>query len=108
MFEVWQKFKDLLRQCPHHGIHVSVQMETFYNELVPSTRLMVDATSSGALLNKSYQKCYDLVESTVTNNYQFPNERMQALYKTTTYNRDIGYYLKKQLWLHKLTHMVNN
>lgn len=108
MFEVWQKFKDLLRQCPHHGIHVSVQMETFYNELVPSTRLMVDATSSGALLNKSYQKCYDLVESTVTNNYQFPNERMQALCKTTTYNRDIGYYLKKQLWLHKLTHMVNN
>jgi len=30
-------------------------METFYNELVPSTRLMLDVSSGGALLSKSYQ-----------------------------------------------------
>lgn len=65
-------------------------METFYIELVPSTMLMVDATSSGALSKKSYQKCYDLVETIVTNNYQWPNARLQALRKTTIYKKVSG------------------
>lgn len=68
--------KDMLRRCPRHGIHVCIQMETFYNGFVPSTRLMVDASSGGALLRKSYKECYDLVESIVFNSYQWPTERM--------------------------------
>lgn len=45
VFEGWERFKDMLRSCPRHGIHVCIQMETFYNGFVPSTRLMVDTSS---------------------------------------------------------------
>ena len=38
-------------------------METFYNGLLPPTRLMLDASAGGALLNKSYAEAYDLIES---------------------------------------------
>nr|GEY71460.1 reverse transcriptase domain-containing protein [Tanacetum cinerariifolium] len=37
--EAWERFKDLLRQCPHHGFSELHQLDTFYNNLYnkPST-----------------------------------------------------------------------
>ena len=34
--------KELLMRCPYHGIPYYIQLETFYNGLNLSTRLMVD------------------------------------------------------------------
>jgi len=61
LFEAWERLKELLIRCPHCGILVYIQMETFYNGLLSTTRLMLDASSGGALLSKSYQECYDLL-----------------------------------------------
>ena len=33
LYEAWERFKELLRKCPHHGILYWIQMETFYNGL---------------------------------------------------------------------------
>ncbi|XP_058725983.1 uncharacterized protein LOC131597295 [Vicia villosa] len=62
LFEAWERFKELLRQSPHHGIPICIQLETFYNRLVPSSRNMLDASSGGALLSKSYEEGYRLIE----------------------------------------------
>jgi len=59
-------------------------MKTFYNGLIPSTRLMLDVSSGGALLRKSYQECYDLVESITANSHPWVTERMQVKGKATT------------------------
>ncbi|GJS72286.1 hypothetical protein Tco_0705127 [Tanacetum coccineum] len=32
-FEAWDRFKDLLRACPHHGFSELHQLDTFYNAL---------------------------------------------------------------------------
>ena len=69
LFEAWKRFKELLRKCPHHGIPICIQMETFYNGLLPPMRLMLDALVGGALLNKSYTEAYDLIESITANSY---------------------------------------
>ena len=50
-------------------------METFYNRLNPSTTLMVDALANGALLSKSYNKAYEILEKIANNNYQLPLTR---------------------------------
>nr|GFD17741.1 reverse transcriptase domain-containing protein [Tanacetum cinerariifolium] len=34
--EAWERFKDLLRQCPHHGFSKLHQLDTFYNALNPN------------------------------------------------------------------------
>ncbi|KAL5546795.1 hypothetical protein UlMin_006482 [Ulmus minor] len=81
LFEAWERFKDLLRRCPHHGIPICIQMETFYNELLPPTRLMLDASAGGALLNKSYAEAYDLIESIAANSYQWPTSRINTTKK---------------------------
>ncbi|KAL5560290.1 hypothetical protein UlMin_036501 [Ulmus minor] len=81
LFEAWERFKDLLRRCPHHGIPICIQMETFYNGLLPPTRLMLDASAGGALLNKSYAEAYDLIESIAANSYQWPTSRINTTKK---------------------------
>lgn len=34
-FEAWERFKEVLIKCPHHGMPIYIQMKTFYNGLVP-------------------------------------------------------------------------
>ncbi|KAL5563684.1 hypothetical protein UlMin_033431 [Ulmus minor] len=63
--------------CPHHGIPICIQMETFYNGLLPPTRLMLDASVGGALLNKSYAEAYELIES-IHPNFSWSNQTGQS------------------------------
>ncbi|KAH9780391.1 hypothetical protein KPL71_008059 [Citrus sinensis] len=78
LYEAWERFKELLRRCPHHGIPCCIQLETFYNGLNPSTRLIVDASTNGALLSKSYTEAYEILERIANNNYQWPSARQPA------------------------------
>ncbi|XP_050878277.1 uncharacterized protein LOC127082090 [Lathyrus oleraceus] len=87
LFDAWERFKELLRQCPHHGIPICIQLETFYNGLVPSSRNMLDASSGGALLSKSYEEGYKLIESITTNTYQCTVIRK---YVNSTQKRPVG------------------
>ncbi|KAH9779814.1 hypothetical protein KPL71_007852 [Citrus sinensis] len=47
LYEAWERFKELLRRCPHHGIPYCIQLETFYNGLNPSTRQPAARRSAG-------------------------------------------------------------
>ncbi|KAL5545591.1 hypothetical protein UlMin_005278 [Ulmus minor] len=78
LYETWERYKELLRRCPHHGIPFWIQMETFYNGLNAQTRTIVDATSNGALMSKTYNEAYALLERMASNNYQWPTERVPA------------------------------
>ena len=71
----WERFKELLRKCPHHGILHCIQMETFYNGLNAATHMVLDASANGAILSKSYNEAYDILERIATNNYQWANTR---------------------------------
>ncbi|KAJ9566947.1 hypothetical protein OSB04_002913 [Centaurea solstitialis] len=52
----WERFKELLRKCPHHGIPYCIQLETFYNGLNYPAREMLDATAGGAFTANSRAK----------------------------------------------------
>ncbi|XP_062080494.1 uncharacterized protein LOC133785259 [Humulus lupulus] len=78
LYEAWERFKELLRKCPHHGIPHCIQMETFYNGLNAHTRMVVDASANGALLAKSYNEAYEILERISNNNYQWPTSRLST------------------------------
>ena len=80
--DAWERFKELHRRCPHHGIPCCIQLETFYNGLNSSTRLMVDASANGALFSKSYNETYEILERIANNNYQWPSTRQAAARET--------------------------
>lgn len=70
LFDARERFKELLRQWPYQCIPMCVQVETFYNGIVPLSRNMLDTSSGGAMLSKSYQEGYDLIESISAITYQ--------------------------------------
>nr|GEY46739.1 reverse transcriptase domain-containing protein [Tanacetum cinerariifolium] len=48
---IWERFKDLLRQCPHHGFYELHQLDTFYNALKPNDQDALDFAAGGKFLD---------------------------------------------------------
>ncbi|KAA3480882.1 Retrotransposon gag protein [Gossypium australe] len=46
-----------------------------YNGLNVHTRMVVDASTNGALLSKSYNEAYEIIERISRNNYRWPTNR---------------------------------
>nr|GEX10958.1 reverse transcriptase domain-containing protein [Tanacetum cinerariifolium] len=50
--EAWERFKDLLRKCPHHGFSELHQLDTFYNALNPNDQDALDSAAGASLEDK--------------------------------------------------------
>nr|GFA50350.1 DNA-directed DNA polymerase [Tanacetum cinerariifolium] len=61
--EAWERFKDLLRQCPHHGFSELHQLDTFYNALNPNDQGALDSAVGGNYLDKIPRECLSIIES---------------------------------------------
>ena len=53
-------------------------METFYNGLNAQTKSIVDASANGALLRKSYNEAYEILELISINSHQWPTKRLSV------------------------------
>ncbi|GJV71233.1 reverse transcriptase domain-containing protein [Tanacetum coccineum] len=54
--EAWERFKGLLRQCPHHGFSELHQLDTFYNSLNSKRSRCLEFCSSGQFLGQNAQE----------------------------------------------------
>nr|GEW84938.1 hypothetical protein [Tanacetum cinerariifolium] len=61
--EAWERFKDLLRQCPYHGFSELHQLDTFYNALNPNDQDALDSAAGGNFLDKIPRECLSIIES---------------------------------------------
>ncbi|GKB49876.1 reverse transcriptase domain-containing protein [Tanacetum coccineum] len=61
--ETWDRFKDLLRACPHHGFTELHQLDTFYNSLKPTDQDSLNIAASGNLLEKITQDALKIIEN---------------------------------------------
>ncbi|GJW14134.1 hypothetical protein Tco_0018267 [Tanacetum coccineum] len=59
----WDRFKDLLRACPHHGFTKLHQLDTFYNALTPTDQDSLNATAGGNLLTKTPRDALTIIEN---------------------------------------------
>ena len=53
-----------------------MQVHTFYNGLRDATRIVIDASAGGALMKKTIDKAYEILEDTTTNSNQWPRDRI--------------------------------
>ena len=72
--EAWERFHELLRRCPHHRLTRWMQVNTFYNGLSDSARTIINASVGGALMKKTTDQAYEILEET-TNTNQWPQNR---------------------------------
>nr|GEZ66112.1 reverse transcriptase domain-containing protein [Tanacetum cinerariifolium] len=61
--EAWDRFKDLLRACPHHGFPKLHQLDTFYNSLNSKDQDSLNFAAGGNLLDKMPRECLAIIES---------------------------------------------
>ncbi|GKB99434.1 reverse transcriptase domain-containing protein [Tanacetum coccineum] len=61
--EAWERFKGLLRQCPHHGFSELHQLDTFYNSLNSNDQDASDSAAGGNFLDKMPQEGLAIIES---------------------------------------------
>ncbi|GKC45053.1 reverse transcriptase domain-containing protein, partial [Tanacetum coccineum] len=61
--EAWDRFKDLLRKCPHHGFSELHQINTFYNALTQSDQDSLNAAAGGNLLNRTPRDALTIIEN---------------------------------------------
>ncbi|GKE37582.1 hypothetical protein Tco_1460987 [Tanacetum coccineum] len=58
-----ERFKDLLRACPHHGFTELHQIDTFYNSLTSTDQDSLNAAAGGNLLTKTPKDALTLIEN---------------------------------------------
>ena len=61
-YEAWERLRDLLRQCPHHGIPKHEITQIFYDGLRAPDRYLLDAASGGTFMSKYEDEALELIE----------------------------------------------
>nr|GEX29057.1 reverse transcriptase domain-containing protein [Tanacetum cinerariifolium] len=61
--EAWDRFKDLLKACTHHGFSELHQLDTFYNALNLQDQDSLNSAAGGNFLNKMPRECLAITES---------------------------------------------
>nr|GEV25502.1 reverse transcriptase domain-containing protein [Tanacetum cinerariifolium] len=61
--EAWDRYKDLLRVCPHHGFVELHQLDTFYNALNQADQDSLNSATGGNLLERRTQDVLTIIEN---------------------------------------------
>ncbi|KAK8972450.1 hypothetical protein V6N11_025555 [Hibiscus sabdariffa] len=75
MHEAWERYRDLFRRCPMHGLPEWTQVSIFYNSVNTPTRMMLDASANDTLLDKPPRESLEILDKLAQNDYQHPNSR---------------------------------
>nr|GEV22084.1 putative reverse transcriptase domain-containing protein [Tanacetum cinerariifolium] len=61
--EAWERFKEILRACPHHGFTKLAQIDTFCNGLNDNDQDSLNALAGGNLLSKTTREALQIIKN---------------------------------------------
>nr|GEY27128.1 reverse transcriptase domain-containing protein [Tanacetum cinerariifolium] len=106
--EAWDRYKDLLRACPHHGFTELHQLDTFYTALNPSDQDSLNAAAGGNLLERRTQDVLTIIKNKskclVADGNTFPELRdnIQGYVLAAAVNYNQGNFVYRPLGLPEL------
>ncbi|KAL4368363.1 hypothetical protein GQ457_05G021060 [Hibiscus cannabinus] len=107
MYEAWDRYNELFQKCPMHGFNEWTKVIMFYNGVNAPTRMMLDASANGTLLDKSAEEATEILDRLANNDYQFPSTRKEMTRRNVTaYELEPTDAISAQLAA--LTNMVKN
>nr|GEU64176.1 hypothetical protein [Tanacetum cinerariifolium] len=98
--EAWDRYKDLLHACPHHGFTELHQLDTFYNALNLADQDSLNAAAGGNLLERRTQDVLAIIE----NKSKVRNSRNKSVVSQVK-SCDTNFNSSSEIV--KLTHAVN-
>ncbi|KAJ9543636.1 LOW QUALITY PROTEIN: hypothetical protein OSB04_023343 [Centaurea solstitialis] len=105
--DAWERYKDLLRKCPHHGIPHCIQLETFYNALSNTDKGMIDATAVGSFTNLTYNNAHALLDKIANNSSEWSDPRKLPR-KSVSSTQDLDAIASLNAQIVALTNLVKN
>nr|GEY81504.1 reverse transcriptase domain-containing protein [Tanacetum cinerariifolium] len=87
--EAYDRFKDLLRACPHHGFSKLHQLDTFYNALNSKDQDSLNSAAGAKFLDKMPRECLVIIGSKSKVCYS-RNKPVFAKVSTNTFNSGIS------------------
>lgn len=86
-WKFFERFKDLLAQCPHHGVEKWRLCQIIYEGLNMSSRTMLESMCQGAFMKKNEEEAWEFLEefSEKTMQWESTNE---SIYEKPTSSRN--------------------
>ncbi|KAI3819617.1 hypothetical protein L1987_13458 [Smallanthus sonchifolius] len=76
LYEMGERFKELLHSCPHHMLEDWALVEKFFDGASHATKHMLDTTTGGNLMtNRTPEECMNLFEELDMSSYHYPSSR---------------------------------
>ena len=97
LYESWDRFKELIRKCPQHGLEEQLQLGIFYNGLLPDTRASLDAASGGTFMMKTVDEAKQLLDNMTSNHYKWQTDSRSLPKKAGVYEVDSTILLQAQV-----------
>lgn len=104
LYEAWEHFKLMLCKCPYHGLQYLLQLQSFYNSLDGNLWSILDRTSMGAFMSKTYTEGCQLIKDMTMNSYMWSTEWFTCRAKSPIKNAVCGKDKFKQI-LVRLNHL---
>ncbi|KAL0420900.1 UNVERIFIED_CONTAM: hypothetical protein Slati_3112900 [Sesamum latifolium] len=105
LYDAWERFKSMLKKCPHHELPVWRQVQTFYNGVTLDNRATIDAAAGGTIMKKLPLEAFNIIDEIATNLYSYGQERTDKR-AADIHNIDAVSALSAQMTA--LTQIVNN
>ena len=61
--ESWDRFKEMLRNCPHHGFTELIYLDTFYNGIRQADQDSLNSSAGGNFLNRTTKDALAIIEN---------------------------------------------
>ncbi|GJR46682.1 hypothetical protein Tco_1314785 [Tanacetum coccineum] len=62
LYDAWNRFKDLLRKVPHHGLDLWLQVQIFYDHVNYTTQMAIDDATGGRLRKLKLEEAWKAIE----------------------------------------------
>ncbi|KAL0411765.1 UNVERIFIED_CONTAM: hypothetical protein Slati_3766200 [Sesamum latifolium] len=105
LYDAWERFKSMLRKCPHHELPVWRQVQTFYNGVTLANRATIDSVAGGTIMKKLPSEAFNIIDEIATNLYSYGQERTD---KRAADIHSIDAVLALSAQMNALTHKVDN
>ncbi|XP_076928730.1 uncharacterized protein LOC143592785 [Bidens hawaiensis] len=77
----WERYKSLLRRCPHHGLNKWLQVQTFFDAQSSQNKQAIDQIAGGDLGTKSPNKAFEVLEKAAKKSFAYNPPRSRPSHK---------------------------
>ena len=106
LYEGWERFKELLLLCPHHGQDKWVLLHTFYNAVDNTNRLLIDASSGGTIMKMHIDEAWEKIEEIAQHTHYYNDARSIPSSKRASGLYEVDNEISQQARMEAMAHEI--